>query len=175
MRSGEKGREAVRFPIFIELDQKKVVVIGAGAIASRRIRAFLEYGALVTAVAPEAEESVRRLAEEGTILWKQRTAEKEDIAGAFLVAAATDRREVNHQAALWCREKGIPVNVADKKEECDFYFPGLARVGSLTAGVCAGGTDHKLAKAAAQEIRELLEERFGGQADCGEPEKDGDS
>ena len=160
----------MRFPIFIELDKKRAVVIGAGKIASRRIKALVEYGATVTVVAPEADPLVRELAEEGKLVWRPRLAEEADVAGAALVVAAADRRGVNHQAALWCREAGIPVNVADKKEECDFYFPGLARCGSLTAGVCADGTDHKLAKAAAWEIRELLEEKFGGQA--GGSEKD---
>ena len=59
-----------------------------------------------------------------------------------------------------CREAGIPVNVADKKEECDFYFPGIARGGLLTAGICAGGKDHRLAKEAAAEVRQLFAEKY---------------
>lgn len=147
--------------MFVELEGKKAVVVGAGTIGARRIKALWEFGACVTVVAPEISGSVEKLWKEEVICCRLRAAEKKDLEGAFLVVAATDQREVNHQIFEWCKEAGILVNVADKKEECSFYFPGLAREGSLTAGVCANGKDHRLAKQAAKEIRMLFKERYG--------------
>ena len=122
---------------------------GGGKIAARRIKVLAEFGALVTAAAPQICDEVRSLWEAGRIRWENRPVKREDVEDAFLVIAATDSREANHQVVLWCREAGVPVNAADKKEECDFYFPGIAREGSLIAGVCASGQDHRLAREAA--------------------------
>lgn len=150
----------MKFPMFVELGGKKAVVAGAGVIGTRRIQVLEEFGARVFVVSPEISPEVRKLWEEGRINCELRILEKRDLDQAFLAVAATDSREANHQAAVWCREAGIPVNVADKKEECDFYFPGIARGGLLTAGICAGGKDHRLAKEAAAEVRQLFAEKY---------------
>ncbi|MCI8506361.1 MAG: bifunctional precorrin-2 dehydrogenase/sirohydrochlorin ferrochelatase [Lachnospiraceae bacterium] len=151
----------MRFPVFIELEGKKAVVAGAGKIGTRRIRTLADFGTDVLVVSPELSDEVRELWEAGIVNCELREIVKEDIKQAILVVTATDDRSVNHQVALWCREAGIPVNVADKKEECDFYFPGIARVGILTAGVCAEGKAHRLAKEAAAEINRLFSEKYG--------------
>ena len=150
----------MRFPMFVELEGRKAVVFGAGTIATRRIRALREFGACVTVIAPLVSEAVEELGRAEEVLIERRKADRKDLEDAFLVVAATDDREVNHQIYEWCRDDGVLVNVADKKEECSFYFPGLAKAGNLTAGVCAGGKDHRLAKQAAEDIRRLFKERY---------------
>ena len=114
----------------------------------------------MTVISPEISGKVRSLWEAGRLTCMLREAAQEDVRDAFLVVAATSDRQANHQVALWCRSAGVFVNVADRKEECDFYFPGIAREGILTAGVCADGKSHGLAKAAAEEIRRLFVEKF---------------
>ena len=61
------------FPLFIDLEKKKITVIGAGTIASRRIRTLLNFGAQITVLAPEASEEVRKLAEKGRLVWRKGT------------------------------------------------------------------------------------------------------
>ena len=148
----------MRFPVFIELQGKKVLVAGGGKIAARRIKALAEFGALVTAAAPQICDEVRSLWEAGRIRWENRPVKREDVEDAFLVIAATDSREANHQVVLWCREAGVPVNAADKKEECDFYFPGIVARDNVVIGVTAGGTDHRKAREVREKIERLLEE-----------------
>ena len=80
-----------------------------------------------------------------------------DCKGADLVLAATNQREVNHAVFEECEEYGIPVNVADCKEECRFYFPGLVREGDLVIGVTSSGTDPAQVKHTVQRIREMLQ------------------
>ena len=147
----------MRFPLFIELEGRSVIVIGGGAIGTRRACAMAEYGAEVTVIAPEISEPLREMAVNGQIFWKQKQAEARDLEGAFLVVTAADDRDVNHQAVIWCRERGILINAADRKEECDFYFPGLARKEEMIVGVCAGGRDHKKAKALTEAVQLLME------------------
>ena len=82
-----------------------------------------------------------------------------DCPGAFLVLAMTDSRAVNH--AVWeeAKKAGAFVNAADCKEECDFYFPGIAAGGGIVAGITAEGENHRLAKEVTGQFRELLRER----------------
>lgn len=150
----------MKFPMFIELEGKKIVAAGAGTIGTRRICALQDFGAEITVVAPEISEKVKTLWQKGDVSWISRCIEKEDLEQAFFVVAATDKRAVNHQIYEWCVELGILVNVADKKEECSFYFPGLAKEGNLVAGICAGGKNHKLARTASKDVRELFHERY---------------
>lgn len=150
----------MRFPMFVELAGKKVLVAGAGKIGTRRIQVLADFGAAVTVISPEISQEVRKLWEAGGINCELRRVEKKDLEGVFLAVAATDDREANHQMALWCQAVGVPANVADQKEECDFYFPGIAREGILTAGVCAEGKSHPMAKEATADIRRLFSEKY---------------
>ena len=150
------------FPLFVDLEGKKITVVGGGAIATRRIRALLEFGARITVIAPKVTEELGQLAEKGRLVWRQAAFHPDDpgaFADAFLVLAATDQKEVN--LAVWekCRELHIPVNLADDREKCDFYFPGIATGGGIVAGITAEGRDHRLAREATEQVRELLAHR----------------
>lgn len=151
------------FPIFIKLKDKHITVIGAGAIASRRIKTLLQFSCRVTVIAKEAAPDIIEAAERGGLKLIQKPYETPDLfdmeegCAADYVLAATDDRSCNHRIYCDCKVRGIPVNVADCKEENDFYFPGIARRGALVVGVTACGRNHTLAKVASREIRSLLE------------------
>ena len=140
-----------RFPLFVDLSDTPVLVVGAGKIASRRIRTLADFAGNITVVAPEiapeAEKLPARLC--------RRTFEEADLNGMGLVVAATDDDALNARIAALCRERKIPVNVSTDHTLCDFYFPGVARKGELVAGVTAGGTDHRAARELTERIREL--------------------
>lgn len=147
------------FPLFIELESKKALVAGGGRIAARRTGVLLEFGVRVTVVSPEISEEMRTLiagAPDGRIVWIQREYESGDCETCELALAATNQREVNHRVFLDASAAGIPVNICDKKEECSFYFPGIAKSGSLVAGITAGGNDHGLARRMTEEVRNLF-------------------
>lgn len=145
------------FPIFINLEGKKVQVFGGGNIATRRVSALLEFGALVHVVAPEISGKLEELAKQGENLTLDcRPYFPGDLGTAELVIAATNDAAVNDMVYRECRKEGIPVNVASDKEKCDFFFPGIVKEGDITVGVTAGGKDHKKAAQATAKIRELL-------------------
>ena len=144
------------FPMFIDLSKKKVVVIGGGRIAGRRIRTLLSFAGQICVIAPEVTEEIEGYIKEGRITHLKTRYAPELIRDADLVLAATDDPVCNEQAADECRRRGIPVNVSHKKELCDFYFPGTAVCGDLTAGVTASGRDHGKAKRAREEIEKIL-------------------
>lgn len=149
------------FPLFFDLTDKPVLVVGAGTIASRRAGVLAEFGARLLVVAPDGCETMEKLARElpGRVRWLRRAYEESDLEGAALVLAATDDPAVNTSVAQECRRRGIPVNHAGDKAQSDFYFPGIARKGSLVVGVTASGSDHKLARRVTEELRGWLNER----------------
>ena len=145
------------FPLFISLEGKKVYIAGAGDIALRRICTLLEFGADITVCAPEARSEIHELAKEGRVTYLSGNYREEHLKGAFFVLAATDSREINHEVYSACKKNGIPVNAADCKEECDFYFPAVALTDHIVAGITGDGTNHTEVRNTAAKIRELLQ------------------
>ncbi|MDO4633295.1 MAG: bifunctional precorrin-2 dehydrogenase/sirohydrochlorin ferrochelatase [Eubacteriales bacterium] len=146
------------FPLFVDLSEKKVYVVGAGTIAKRRIRSLTDFTEHLTVIAPEVNPELLEMERQGRIRIIRKKYESPDIYDADLVIAATSDHAINDDIYRVCKERGILVNVCSDKEKCDFYFPGLARRDNVVAGVTANGTDHKKAKLATEKIREILEE-----------------
>ena len=142
----------MNFPMFFDLHGKKVVVVGGGNIAQRRIGVLLDFGAEVTIIAPETQK-----VPEGA-RWIGRPYETGDLEGAFFAVAATDSREVNHQVGVDAGNLHMPVSVADCLKECTFFFPAICKGENLVAGVVSDGTHHHETARAARAIRETLEE-----------------
>ena len=131
------------FPLFVDLTGKRCVVVGGGPVAARRADVLARFGAAVTVVSPVWSGSA------GNIQWLRRP---------YLAIAATDRRDVNHRVGCDARALGIPVAVADCREECTFFFPAVCEGGGAVAGVISQeGTDHQRAAEAAKAIRTALE------------------
>ena len=151
-RRQEIGQKAPKFPLFVDLTGKKVVLVGGGTIASRRIATLRLFGCEIEVIAPEL-----KCSPEG-IVWKQREYAPGDLEGAYLAVAATGSREVNHQVGLDAGRLGIPISVADCEGECTFYFPAVCTGENLIAGVVSGGKDHHRTARAAKAIRRALEE-----------------
>ena len=144
-----------RFPLFVSLSGKTVTVVGAGKIASRRIKVLLEYGARIRVIAPQICEEIRALS--GSLEIIEREYERRDVSGSFMVIAATDSREVNQKAGSDAKAEGIQVSVADSREECSFYFPAVIRKGGISIGLVSDGSDHAAAARTAGELREYLQ------------------
>ena len=144
--------ENFRFPMFVDLRGQKVLVVGGGPVALRRVGVLLKFGAQVIIIAPQCPKVPK-----GAV-HLPRAYEPGDLSGAFLAVAATNDRSVNHQVGLDAKALGIPVSVADCKEECTFFFPAICQGEGLVAGVISDGSDHKKTARAAKAIRSVLEE-----------------
>lgn len=140
------------FPMFIDLTGKLVFVAGGGTVALRRVRTLLRFGAQIRVAAPGLCEGLLCLEEEGRISAEHRQYRSGDICGAFLVLAATDDREINRRIWEECRTAGIPVNVADNRALCDFYFPSVVMTDEAVIGISSGGKDPSVTKALRKDI-----------------------
>ncbi len=155
---GSEPQDYPRFPLFVDISKKRVLVAGAGKIAARRAAVLAEFGAVVLVAAPDGCAQMEQLEQSGQVHWERRPVRETDLAGVYLAVAATNRPDVNGRLAKLCRERGIMVSHAGDESQCSFYFPGIAREGELVAGVVADGKNHSLAKQAAQSLRIWLKQ-----------------
>ena len=146
------------FPMFIDISKKKIVVIGAGKIARRRIETLTKFASCITVVSPDLNDSVAALEQSGKIAVRRKKYEKSDIEGADIVLAATNDNAVNDAVWADCKALGITVNVCSDVNKDDFFFPGVAVKGGLVIGVTASGSDHSLARRASERVREIIDE-----------------
>ena len=145
------------FPLFLKLEGRPCLVVGAGPVAESKIESLVRCGANVRVVAPQATQAVREAASNGTIVWEQHPYQTSDLAGAFLVVAATSSPELHSQIFEQAQRQGVLCNAVDEPERCDFYYPAVVRRGPLQIAISTGG----LFPALAHRLRQELELQFG--------------
>jgi precorrin-2 dehydrogenase/sirohydrochlorin ferrochelatase len=141
------------FPINLDVRERKVVVVGGGAVARRKAEALLACGALVTVVSPTVCPELAVLPIACRIERDYRTG---DLAGACLVISATDDEAANRQVCEDALESGIPCNVVDCPELCSFTVPAVLRRGALTVTVSTGGISPSLAGRVRRQLESEL-------------------
>lgn len=145
------------FPLFVDLSKKKIVVVGGGKVAERRVKTLLDFAENIQVIAPEVTEELKKLAEGRHIRWVKDVYREGMLTDAELVLAATDDEKCNEQVAGFCRKHGTLVNVSHKKELCDFYFPAVAVRANVVAGITAGGLNHAQARYVREKVEETLD------------------
>ena len=130
------------FPFFIDIQNKKGLIVGGGRIAAHKAEKMKPFGAEITIIAPDIMDKLKL---DPAFICEERSFVPEDIEGCAFVIAATDDRELNHRISALCQEKGILVNVVDDKDYCGFLFPSLVKEGKLTAGISTAGASPQIA------------------------------
>ena len=148
-------------PIFLKLEGRRGLVVGAGTVALDKIVALLKTGLRVRVVAPEARDEVRALAAEGKIEWARRAFEPADLDGNFVVIAATDAPEVNAEVYRGAVERGIVCNSVDDIPHCDFFFGSVVSRGDLQIAISTAGESPAVAQRLQREIDEQLPPDLG--------------
>lgn len=141
----------------LTLDGRRAVLVGGGAVATRKATLLLAAAMELVVVAPLLSPQLADLAAAGQLQWLARPYRPEDLKGAFLVVAATDQREVNRQVAQDARQLGLLVNVADAPAEGDCTFPALLQRGGLQVAVTTGGGSPAFAAAVRDELALTLD------------------
>jgi len=144
------------FPMFVDISKKKIVVVGAGKIASRRIKTLLLFADDILVIAPEVKEEILLMERDGLVQVQKKMYDREDLYDAQIVIAATNDLPLNNEIFSVCRCMGILVNVASDKSKCDFHFPGVVKKEEIVIGIHAGGSNHRRAKEVREELEEFL-------------------
>jgi precorrin-2 dehydrogenase / sirohydrochlorin ferrochelatase len=145
------------FPMFLKLQGKQCLVVGAGIVGESKIGGLLGTGARVRVVALDATTAVREWAREGMIELNLRAFANDDLNGAFVAIVATSSRSLNESVYREAQKRGVLCNVVDVPDLCDFYYPSIVQRGDLQIAISTAGQSPSLA----QKIRLQLEKQFG--------------
>ena len=141
------------YPLFLDLQDRPILVVGAGNVGIRKAKGALAAGARVTVVAPAGVPGMEVL----RVRWLRRRFRVSDLKGKALAFAATNDRAVNRKIADAAKHLGILVNVADAPEECDFLVPSRLEVGGVQVAISTEGRSPRLAAAIRRELECILE------------------
>jgi len=140
------------YPIFLSLQGRPVLVVGAGKVALRKTKSLIEAGARITVVAPEWESDFESL----PVRLVRRPFSAADLAGNVLVFAATNDRLTNHRIGVAAKGRGILANIADSARECDFIVPARVSRQGFHLAISTGGDNPRLAADLRKKLEELL-------------------
>ncbi|MFN2362974.1 MAG: bifunctional precorrin-2 dehydrogenase/sirohydrochlorin ferrochelatase [Halarsenatibacteraceae bacterium] len=144
-------------PVFLNLEDKRVLVVGGGSVARRKIRALRTTGAEIVIISPEIEPELIDMVEVGSVEWKPKRYEYGDLEGFWLVIAATSDEKVNYQVYEEAEELIQLYNIADRPDLSSFHTAARVKQGDLQLAISTGGKSPALSA----EIRKELAEKFG--------------
>ena len=152
------------FPLFINMEGRKVIVIGGGAVALRKIRILKEYGADIQVISSKILDDLKLLADNENLGWFSENMAEYKLAclnEAFLVICASDNEAVNRMAAAHCRKHHILVDCAKPGENSDCVFPSVVRRGNVVVGISTSGGVPALTRHLREKIEVAIPEWYG--------------
>jgi precorrin-2 dehydrogenase/sirohydrochlorin ferrochelatase len=143
--------------MFLKLEGRPCLLVGAGRVGENKLRTLLRAGAQVWVVSPRATPGVERLAREREIVWLRRKFTARDLHGMLLVVVATSSPTVNKRVSECARRRGVLCNAVDDPLNCDFFYPAVVRRGNFQIAISTGGCSPELA----HRLRKELQRQFG--------------
>ena len=145
------------YPIHVNIEGKKCLVVGGGKTAERKVNTLVHYGGKVVVISPTATQRIKSLAKTEKVVWHKRRYRGADLSGVFLVFCATDSAGLNREISGEAQKRGILVNVVDSLKNCDFISPSLIERGHLKVSISTEG----LAPLLSRRLRDELGKKLG--------------
>ncbi|MDY7034080.1 MAG: bifunctional precorrin-2 dehydrogenase/sirohydrochlorin ferrochelatase [Thermodesulfobacteriota bacterium] len=145
------------YPIYLDINGKRCIVLGGGRIAERKVKSLLKCGADVTVISPDLAPPLNTLLSKGRIRHIQRDYQEGDLEGAFLVIGATNDSLAHEKASQEAQKCGILINIVDTPDRCNFIVPSVVERDDLVIAISTNGKSPALAR----RIREELESVYG--------------
>ena len=149
------------YPVCLDINNRKCLVVGGGAVGTRKVKSLVECGAIVTVVALAASDELEGMAAAGIVALEKRAYDTADLTGVFLVFGATSDMTLNDRISRDAEERGILCNIADFPKACNFILPSVLQRGDLQITISTSGKS----PAFARYLRKTLENRFGREYD----------
>lgn len=144
------------YPIYLDIENRNVVIIGGGNVCARKAETMMNYGARVTVVSPDFTDEIEKWAREGCLQLRRKKYDEGDLDDANIVIASTDDERINTQIATDCRQRRIPVNVVDVTHLCEFIVPAIIEKGSIQIAVSTGGKSPVIARTLKEDLNRLI-------------------
>ena len=145
------------YPAFLNLKNKKAVVVGGGKVAERKVRLLVKAGANVKVISPDITKPLEKLRDKGNIKHANRNYVKRDLKNAYIVIAATSSAEINTKIA---EDSENLVNVVDTPSEGNYIVPSVVTRGPLTIAISTEGTSPAVSKAIRKEVEKHYSKEF---------------
>jgi uroporphyrin-III C-methyltransferase/precorrin-2 dehydrogenase/sirohydrochlorin ferrochelatase len=152
------------FPVFFDLARQRVLIVGGGEVALRKVSLLERTGALITLVAPEIAPELLQRAAAGKLSLVVREFAPQDLDGARLVIVATSRRAVNRWIANLSESRNIPVNVVDDRDASRFIVPAIIDRDPVLVAISTGGASPVLARRLRERLEALIPAKIGALA-----------
>ena len=144
------------YPIFLDIENRNVVIIGGGEVCARKAETMLRYGARVTIVSPEFTAEIEQWASDGQLTIQRKRYEVSDIEDAHIIIASTDDTSVNEQIAADARARRIPVNVVDVTHLCEFIVPAIIEKDGIQIAISTGGKSPAVARTLKEDLNRTV-------------------
>ncbi len=145
------------YPAFLDVNGRDCLVVGGGAVGTRKVRTLLECGARVTVISTAFSPELEELSAAGRVMLKSGPYGARDLEGKFLVIGATDDEELNRRVSEDAARRNMPCNIADRPEACSFILPAIVTRGDLVIAISTSGKSPAFAK----YLRRRLQKEFG--------------
>ncbi len=152
----KKSNKAGFYPILINLQKFKCIVVGGGKVAHRKVLSLLKFGADITVISPKIIKPILELAKHNSIKIINKVYSEKYIDGFGIVFSATNNRDINRTVREDCTSKGILLNVVDDPVLCDFILPANVVRGDLTISISSQGNAPFFTKKMKNRIEELI-------------------
>lgn len=146
------------FPAFIDLKDKKVLIVGGGKVATRKVKSILNFTKNVKIVSPKITAELKSLIENENLKWVKRKFKNTDLKGIDLVIVAVDDLKLQKRIFKICEKRKILCNSVDSIEYCNFIFPSLIIKGDLVIGISTSGKVPALSRALREKIEKCIPE-----------------
>jgi precorrin-2 dehydrogenase/sirohydrochlorin ferrochelatase len=145
------------YPVNLDIKDRQCLVVGGGAVASRKAQTLIDCEAIVTVVSPEFSEALKNLEQTSDITMIQRPYQTSDLDDKFLVIGATNDENLNRRVNADAEQRNMLCNIADVPDICNFILPAIIRRGDLCIAISTSGKSPAFAK----KLRKDLEKTFG--------------
>ncbi|MEN6387155.1 MAG: bifunctional precorrin-2 dehydrogenase/sirohydrochlorin ferrochelatase [Phycisphaerales bacterium] len=151
----------MKYPVFMNLENQRIVVIGAGSVGTRKVLTLTDSGARIVVVSEEFDQILKDKCLRKEIECVKARYSKEYLVGAVMAFAATNNRETNEQIYKDCQELEVLCNVPDNPDLCDFFVPAVVKRGDLQIAVCTEGNSPAYAGHIRKKLEEIFTEKHG--------------
>jgi len=144
------------YPIYIDIEDRDVLIVGGGAVCARKAETMMKYGARVTIVSPEITDEIEEWERAGMLRVTRAPYSESVLEGRSMVIASTDDKCVNGRVARDCRRRRIPVNVVDVTHLCEFIVPAIVESGSIQIAISTGGSSPAVARTLKEDLQRFV-------------------
>lgn len=148
------------FPLFLDLRNRKILVVGNGPETVGKVAQLVETGADINFVSEEPLPEILEMAEKGEIYYLQKRFEGNDLDDVWLVVGTSEDKALNAEIVRSAEERNVFYNIVDVKNLCAFIYPALVRRGDLTIAISTSGNSPALAQKVKREINRTIGEEY---------------